>query len=107
MMQNGPSILRSSSEAVSELFEPISKSNIKSFLRPPLAPPPHIWNSDPDCPLDTGLCTKAGKPEFLDYINGAEESERAPTGGNRSFGLANNLVPEVPHVTSMTVDLDC
>jgi hypothetical protein len=52
-MQNGPSILRSGSEAVSELFEPISKSNIKSFLRPPSGPPPppHIRNSDPDCPL--------------------------------------------------------
>jgi hypothetical protein len=33
MMQNGRSILRSGSEAVSELFEPISKSTIKSFLR--------------------------------------------------------------------------
>jgi hypothetical protein len=37
---------------------------------------------------DTRLCTKAGKPEFLDYINSVEERERESAAGNRSFGSA-------------------
>jgi hypothetical protein len=75
-MQNGPSILRSGSEAVSELYEPISKSNIKSFLRPPSGPPPPSPYPESGSRLPLGLlfavCEKLGghhgdRPEGRGY----------------------------------------
>jgi hypothetical protein len=34
---------------------------------------------------DTRLCTKAGKPEFLDYINSVEKRERPSAAGNQAL----------------------